>query len=450
MFLQQIERQSHSAAILLKSPTDGVAGPPERRDGRFPIRSSCDASSCNVVFIVGSRASGGGATSASDRGKQAARGTGSDRLKPLLFYGLGLLLLIATILPFHKDETWWVRACDFPRLQIATLTAITLAGILARTETNLLSSTLTFALLGCLGVQLRVILPYTPLWPVEVRRTGASPGPRTLSLVIVNVFMQNREVDRLKDIMRGQDPDLVLAVETDEWWCGHLKDALPHHPFRIAHPLPNTYGMMLLSRLELVDPEVRFVLKPDIPSIRTGVRLRSGDVIMLYGLHPEPPSPTEAATSLPRDAELVMAGREIAQADRPTLVAGDLNDVAWSHTSRLFRRVARMLDPRVGRGVYNTFHARYWFLRWPLDHVFVSNAFLLRRLERLPAFGSDHFPIYAALDHSPAAAAVQEAPAPDAEDRAEARDKLQRAAATEAGRPAQPSVDRPSPAPEPT
>ena len=122
---------------------------------------------------------------------------------------------------------------------------------------------------------------------------------------------------------------------------------------------------MLLSRLELVEPEVRFLLKPDIPSIRTGVRLRSGDVIMLYGVHPEPPSPTEAATSLPRDAELVMAGREIAQSDRPTLVAGDLNDVAWSHTSRLFRRIARMLDPRVGRGMYHTFHARYWLLRSP-------------------------------------------------------------------------------------
>jgi CheY-like chemotaxis protein len=131
---------------------------------------------------------------------------------------------------------------------------------------------------------------------------------------------------------------------------------LPHHRFRIAHPLPNTYGMLLLSRLELVDPEVRFLLKPDIPSIRTGVRLRSDEVIMLYGVHPEPPSPTEADTSLPRDAELVLAGREITQSHRPTIVAGDLNDVAWSHTSRLFRRISRLLDhpvqvrSQVGKG----------------------------------------------------------------------------------------------------
>jgi endonuclease/exonuclease/phosphatase (EEP) superfamily protein YafD len=357
---------------------------------------------------------------------------GSDKLQSLLLHGLGVLCLIATILPFYKDETWWVRACDFPRVQMAILTAATLAGVLALTERDALSLTLAFALLVCLGIQLTVILPYTPLWPVEVKQSGAPVGPRTISLVIANVLMENRKVDRLKDIIWANDPDLVLAVETDEWWCAQLEGALPHHPFRIAHPLPNTYGLMLLSRLELVRPEVRFLLKPDIPSIRTGVRLRSGEAITLYGLHPEPPSPTEADTSLPRDAELVLAGREIAESDQPAIVAGDLNDVAWSHTSRLFRRISRMLDPRVGRGMYNTYHARYWFLRWPLDHVFVSDTLLLRSLQRLPAFGSDHFPIFIAVDHMPAASAVQEAPQPDAEDRAEAQDKVMRADAGEA------------------
>jgi endonuclease/exonuclease/phosphatase (EEP) superfamily protein YafD len=353
-------------------------------------------------------------------------------LRQTLLYGLAVLCIVATLLPFHRSEAWWVRACDFPRAQIAILTTAVLAAILAFTELDALSLLLAFALLVCLGIQLAVILPYTPLWPVEVKATEAPAGPRTLSLVIANVLMENRKVDRLKDIISANDPDLVLAVETDQWWCAHLEGALPLHPFRIAHPLPNTYGMMLLSRLELVHPEVRFLLKPDIPSIRTGVHLRSGEAVTLYGLHPEPPSPTEADTSLPRDAELVLAGREIAQSDRPTIVAGDLNDVAWSHTSRLFRRISRMLDPRIGRGMYNTYHARHRFLRWPLDHVFVSDTFLLRSLKRLPAFGSDHFPIFIAVDYVPAARAVQEAPEPDAEDRAEARDKVMRADASEA------------------
>ena len=77
----------------------------------------------------------------------------------LLLYGLGSFCVLVTIVPFHKDETWWVRVCDFPRTQVAVLIAATLAGILALTEKSALAWTMSFALLVCLGVQLAVILP---------------------------------------------------------------------------------------------------------------------------------------------------------------------------------------------------------------------------------------------------------------------------------------------------
>jgi endonuclease/exonuclease/phosphatase (EEP) superfamily protein YafD len=341
---------------------------------------------------------------------------------------LGLGCVVVTLLPLSRHEAWWVRAWDFPRLQIVAVSLVVLGALLATGDIgDWRYQLLALTLLGSIAYHLAVILPYTRLWPVEILPTREPPRSASLSLLVVNVLMSNRRSDRLLALVNEHAPDVVLALETDHWWCERFEQVAPSYPFRVVRPIDTTYGMLLYSRLELVEPELRYLIKPEVPSVRTGLRLRSGATVMLYGLHPEPPAPSEADTSLPRDAELVLVGREVAGADRPTIVAGDLNDVAWSHTSRLFRRISRLLDPRIGRGMFNSFHAEHRLLRWPLDHVFVSDDFLLRAIRRLPGFGSDHFPILIAIDHVPRAAALQEAPPPDADDHAEADDKLARA-----------------------
>ena len=348
----------------------------------------------------------------------------------LLLYLLGLAGIALTLVSLSRHEAWWIWACDFPRLQIAALLIVVLVALLASADLSVPANLLlALALAGCLLWQGFVVLPYTRLWPAELLAADGPPGERALSLLIVNVLMSNRAADGLLASIRAHAPDVLLALEVDDWWHRRLAEIAADYPSRLTHPLDNTYGMLCYSKLDLVEPELRFLLKPDIPSLRTGLRLRSGECVTFYGLHPEPPAPAEADTSLPRDAELLVVAREVVESNATALIAGDLNDVAWSHTSRLFRRISRMLDPRVGRGMFNSFHAGWWFLRWPLDHVFVSDDFVLHSIRRLPAFGSDHFPILITLSYAPKAAVAQEAPEPDATDQAETDDKLQRSEA---------------------
>ena len=51
---------------------------------------------------------------------------------------------------------------------------------------------------------------------------------------------------------------------------------------------------------------------------------------------------------------------------------GDFNDAAWSHSSRLFKHYGRYLDPRRGRGLYASFHAKNPLIRCAIDQLFVT------------------------------------------------------------------------------
>ena len=102
---------------------------------------------------------------------------------------------------------------------------------------------------------------------------------------------------------------------------------------------------------------------------------------------------------------------------------GDLNDVAWSRTTRLFRKISGLLDPRIGRGMYNTYHAGHRAARWPVDHFFVSRDFTVQRLARLRSIGSDHFPVLIELQWGEIAS-NSAAPRPNATDEQDASDAL--------------------------
>lgn len=310
---------------------------------------------------------------------------------------LVIWLSVWSLIP--RDE-WWFRGADFPRLQILAFGIATLVALLfIPAEWTLQREILLLGVIAAVAYQLKMVLPYTPIWKKQVQQVGQDQlnPEQQISLLVANVLTPNDKYHLLLQQIENLKPDVVLTLESDIAWQDALKPIEQDYPYRVAVPLDNLYGMHLYSRLPLNNTEVKFILSDEIPSIHATLQLRSGVQVQLYCLHPKPPSPTEAKDSTLRDAELLIVGDRIKDLDQSCIVMGDLNDVAWSRTTRLFQRISGLLDPRVGRYFMNTFHADYSLLRWSLDHIFHSADFGLVDMKRLPYIGSDHFPVYVVL-----------------------------------------------------
>ena len=324
------------------------------------------------------------------------------------------LVALATLLPFLDFNFWLIRIWDFPRPQILALTLVLSVALFVLDKPDYrLTPVLSAVLLCVLLIQTNRILPYTPLGAREVQDTERLASERNIVVLGANVLMTNRNADPLLRQIEEVQPSLILLTECDQQWLDALATVTKDYPYKVEEPITNTYGMALYSKFRLIDPEVKYLLEDDIPSIHSKVLLPSGELFKLYCVHPRPPAPQESDSTAQRDAELILVAKESSKLEGlPVIVIGDLNDVAWSPTTRHFQAQSGLLDPRKGRGLYSTFHADIPLLRFPLDHIFFSSHFRLAQLKVMPYIGSDHFPILANLSLEDSAPVYQPTPTP--------------------------------------
>lgn len=310
----------------------------------------------------------------------------------VVVYILTVAFIILPFLPATGFTHWFFRNPDFVRIQTTVIQLVILILFLVlMTKFQWLQWTLLLLLVSSMIYQLDKIYPYSSL---ASKPPSGVKTKEKVSILAANVLQTNTEYENFISIVEHYDSDLVLTMESNESWEKALVKLEVKYPYQIKVPKENFYGMHLYSKKEISNIEIHELVSEEIPSIFFEYELSDGNNIQFICLHPEPPSPTESPTSKERDAELMIAGRNVRSKQKPTVVCGDMNDVVWSRITRLFRKMTGMIDPRVGRGFYSTFHAKYRFLRFPLDHLFHTNDVLVGRMERSNYFGSDHFAMY--------------------------------------------------------
>lgn len=322
---------------------------------------------------------------------------------------IGAIAVILTLAPFLAMNYWWIRIFDFPHVQLTIFTFLALLFYFIRFDINDKKDYVFITVLAsCFIFQLGKIYPYTALAGVEVLKNSKNDDQNSISIFTINVLENNTQYHKVLKEIEKFNPDIIILVETNERWKSEIAPKIDaNFVYRVEKPQSNTYGMLMYSKYKLIEPQIKFLVDDEIPSIHTMVELPSGQQIMLYAIHPTPPTPQHSPTSTDRDGEMQMIAKLAKEGKLPVIVGGDFNDVAWSETTSLFQNVSGLLDPRKGRGFFNTYHAEYFFLRWPLDHLFISEEFRLMDISVGSNVGSDHFPYFAKLSFEPKSAALQ-------------------------------------------
>jgi endonuclease/exonuclease/phosphatase (EEP) superfamily protein YafD len=244
-----------------------------------------------------------------------------------------------------------------------------------------------------LAVQILVldVMFLVPAW-----LPAASPpadAPR-VKLLLVNVHLSNRAFGRTIELIRREDPDLVVLLEIDAAWIDAVSPILASHPHRKLVPREDNFGIGVWSRHPLREARVEDFGDLDVPTIVANVDV-SGTTVTLVATHPPPPATGRGAAH--RDEHLRELGESRAAWDDRVIVAGDLNASPWSAAFRRFTGDAHLLDSRRGFGLQPTWPVGNPLLATPLDHVLYSRGLAVVSRSVGPDVGSDHYPVIAEL-----------------------------------------------------
>lgn len=311
----------------------------------------------------------------------------------IAFYVLTVIVSIATLLPIINHPHWFFRAFDFTKLQLFVAKIVLISFSLFFLDQSDVVVVLQFVLGGCLLYNGVVLYPYSSLH--GVRHIKSKIDDRySMGLLSANVYQFNTQYKAFVEIVKKQNPDIVLTMESNKTWELEMESLEKDYPNTIKVALENTYGMHFYTKLPIVEYKVNYYVASDIPSIEVKLKDKKGSEFVFIGLHPPPPSPTEEDNSLERDAELLKIAKRAKEIDLPVVVAGDFNNVSWSKSTALFKKLSKLMDAHKGRGFVSTFHANYWFFRIPIDQLFHSSTVVVTEFKALQHFGSDHFPLF--------------------------------------------------------
>ena len=210
-------------------------------------------------------------------------------------------------------------------------------------------------------------------------------------LIQVNLLKTNQKYQKLLEVVRSANADVVVLQELTEQWNEQAQGLRQEYPHAVFEPRPSGAGMAVLSRYPAEATQT--LTLDDSDHIAILVRLKVGDEsISVLALHPTTPiTPFKFKN---RNRQYREAATLVKNITGPRVIIGDLNITMWSPYFVELLNDSGLRDARAGFGLRTTWPTFLpAFLRLPIDHCLVSKEVEVKSVEVGGGTGSDHLPL---------------------------------------------------------
>lgn len=191
-------------------------------------------------------------------------------------------------------------------------------------------------------------------------------APKKYTVLSYNVAINNPNPKIEVAFIRNLDADILLLAEAGGQWQPHLTNLKTQYPHGCGHDENSPFALHALAKRPFSQCSVHFIA--GLPYIRA----QTADHTVLYALHPPPPVNADLAHI--RLAYFKHTAQRIQAETHPVIVAGDLNNTAFSPIYRRFIQDAGLQS--ITLRALPTW--KPFFL--PIDHV-LTNAQPIRNVQ---------------------------------------------------------------------
>ncbi len=233
----------------------------------------------------------------------------------------------------------------------------------------------------------------TPWRMLPLKKAEQAAG--SIKILSWNMLLVNRNYEEVLELVRREQPDIVLVIEMSPLTSKHLESLRDEYPHNLWLPAWDGCGIGMMSRIP--NSSFRAIYPADywMPAIELEVERASGaGRLSLLGVHTVSPHADDGKRTKLRDAQLEALGDWASERQNSSMIIGDFNITAWSPPFWKLLEEGRLKDSSWYRGYFASWPTMFQKLGITIDHALVNDKIkVLDRRNIYDRSHSDHYPI---------------------------------------------------------